>query len=74
MARNRCRRWSLAEAHHVVRLLSTSIVKSQLDMSSRFKRSQISLAFIAALASPTLLADALERERDGAVRDGPAGR
>ena len=33
-------------------------------MSSRFKRSQISLAFIAALASPTLLADALERERD----------
>ena len=33
-------------------------------MSSRFKRSQISLAFIAALASPTLLADTLERERD----------
>ena len=33
-------------------------------MSSRFKRSQISLAFIAALASLTLLADTLERERD----------
>ena len=33
-------------------------------MSSRFKRSQFSLAFVAALASPTLLADALERERD----------
>ncbi|WP_278941665.1 TonB-dependent siderophore receptor [Pseudomonas helleri] len=33
-------------------------------MSSRFKRSQFSLAIVAALASPTLLADALERERD----------
>ena len=33
-------------------------------MSSRFKRSQMSLAFVAALASPTLLADVLERDRD----------
>ncbi|MCB1655482.1 MAG: TonB-dependent receptor plug domain-containing protein, partial [Pseudomonadales bacterium] len=33
-------------------------------MSSRFKRSQFSLAIVAALASPTLLADALERDRD----------
>ena len=33
-------------------------------MSSRFNRSHLSLALMAALASPTLLADALERERD----------
>ena len=33
-------------------------------MSSRFKRSQFSLAIVATLASPTLLADTLERERD----------
>ena len=41
------------------------LLRDQLDMSSRFKRSQISLAFVAALASPTLLADALEREGRG---------
>ena len=33
-------------------------------MSSRFKRSHFSLAIVAALASPTLLADVLERDRD----------
>ena len=31
-------------------------------MPSRFKRSHFSLAFVAALTSPTLLADALERD------------
>jgi len=33
-------------------------------MSSRFKRSQFSLVFAAALASPSLQADVLERDRD----------
>ncbi|KNE87277.1 hypothetical protein PSTG_19342, partial [Puccinia striiformis f. sp. tritici PST-78] len=33
-------------------------------MSSRFRLSHFSLAFIAAFSSPALLADALERERD----------
>ena len=33
-------------------------------MLSRFKRSHFSLAIVATLTSPTLMADALERERD----------
>lgn len=49
---------SLTPAEH------TPLLRDQLDMSSRFKRSQMSLAFVAALASPTLLADVLERDRD----------
>ena len=45
-------------------LVQSPLLKDFVDMSSQFRLSHLSLAFIATLSSPALLAQSVEKERD----------